>query len=262
MADVRDLRETDHAAVGAVALACEQTGPVSASDPRYLAHVRSRGRIAVREESGSVVGYGGVVDMRGTSFLTDLFVAPAARGAGHGGALLEVLWGGGATRATSSSQDPRALAAYARFGATPRWPLVRLRLTGAPVVPQVPVVHDAVTPADAGWTLDLDGTETVRVLAGPGEVAATAVVRRDGDRWTVLRATTPDPRGLAVLVADLRRRAGADGDVDIAVPGPHPGFADLLGAGARIVDVDLWCATPDAVDLVDPTHELPSPALA
>ena len=238
MADVRDLREGDHAAVGAVAVACDQIGPVSASDPRYLAHIRSRGRVAVREESGSVVGYGGVVDLRGTSFLTDLFVAPAARGTGHGGALLEVLWGGRATRATSSSQDPRALAAYARFGAIPRWPLVRLRLPGASVVPQVPVVHEAVTPGDAGWTLELDGTETVHVLAGPRDVAATAVVRREGDRWTVLRATTPDPRGLAVLVADL------------------------IHAGARIVDVDLWCATPDAVDLVDPTHELPSPALA
>lgn len=262
MADVRDLRETDLAAVGSVALACAQTGPVSASDPRYLAHVSSHGRVAVREDSGSVVGYGGVVDLRGAQFLTDLFVTPGARGGGHGGALLESLWAGGPVRATSSSQDPRALAAYARFGATPRWPLVRLRLPGADVVPQVPVVHDRVAAGDAGWTLDLDGTETVRVLAGPGEVAATAVVRREGDRWTVLRATTPDPRGLAVLVADLRRQAGSAGVVDIAVPGPHPGFADLVGAGARIVDVDLWCATADAVDLVDPVHELPSPALA
>lgn len=262
MALVRDLRETDLDAVGAVALACDQTGPVSASDPRYLTHVSAHGRVALREESGSVLGFGGVVDLRGTSFLTDLFVAPAARGAGHGGALLDVLWGGRATRATSSSQDPRALSAYARFGATPRWPLVRLRFPGASVVPQVPVVHEAVTRGDAGWNLDLDATETVRVLAGPGGVAATAVVRRDGDRWTVLRATTPDPRGLAVLVADLRRLAGSEGVVEIAVPGPHAGFADLVAAGGRIVDVDLWCATPDAVDLVDPTHELPSPALA
>ena len=235
---------------------------MSAVDERYVAHVSGRGRLAVCEDRGSVVAYGGVIDLREATFLTDLFVVPDARGSGHGSALLEHLWGGTTSRATSSSQDPRALAAYSRFGAAPRWPLIYLEVAGASVSPAVPVVHSAAADGEAGWNLPLDTLETVRVLAGSDQAATTAVVRREGDRWTVLRASTPDPRGLAVLVADLRSRAGENGVVALAVPGPHPGFADLMSAGARIVDVDLWCATPDAEGLVDPVHELPSPGLA
>jgi hypothetical protein len=65
-----------------------------------------------------------------------------------------------------------------------------------------------------------------------------------------------------VLVAELARRAGASGSVSLVVPGPHPALADVLAMGARVEELDLWCTTPDAVDLVDPEHELPSPALA
>ncbi len=261
MPDTRPLRDSDRTAVSAVAVACDEVGPVSAGDPRYLAYVSSRGRLAVSEDAGTVVAYGGVVDLRDAAFLTDLFVAPQWRGAGHGGALLADLWGGTSSRATSSSQDPRALASYGRFGATPRWPLLYLEIPGATVSPQVPVVHADPEPGDAGWELEVDATRTVRVVAGPGASVTTAVVRNDGDRWSVLRATTPDARGLAVLVADLRSRAGESGVVTIAVPGPHPGLVDVLACGARVVGVDLWCATQDAVDIVDPLHELPSPAL-
>lgn len=261
MTDVRPFRETDHAAVRAVAEACDETGPVSASDPRYLAHVASRGRVVVSEDAGEVVAYGGALDGSGATYLTDLFVRPGARDAGHGSAVLEVLWSGSTARATSASQDPRALSSYARYGAVPRWPLVRLTLPGADVRPQVPVVRSPARTGDAGWSYGLDGVETVQVLAGPGDVATTAVVRVDGGEWQVLRATTPDPRGLAVLVAELRRLAGPAGAVGLAVPGPHPALGDLLAAGARIGDVDLWCASLDAADLVDPTRELPSPAL-
>ena len=245
----------------AVADACAQTGPVSASDPRYLEHIGSRGRVLVSEDGGSVVAYGGALDLGGAAFLTDLFVRPGSRDAGHGTALLEALWGGTPTRMTSSSQDLRALSTYARFGAVPRWPLVRLEIPGASLVPQLPVEHRPASAGDAGWSFELDDVASARVLAGPGRAATTAVVRAVGTRWQVLRATTPEPQGLAVLVADLRRRAGADGTVEIAVPGPHPAFGHLLATGARIVDVDLWCSTPDAADLVDPTRELPSPAL-
>jgi GNAT superfamily N-acetyltransferase len=262
MVHVRDLEVRDLPAVAEIALACNEVGPVSASQPRYLDHVARRGSVVVSGSGRSVEGYGGVVDVQGAAFVTDLFVAPGSRGAGHGRALLDHLWVDDRPRVTSSSQDPRALAAYARFGARPLWPLLYLQVPGADVRPWVPVIHEPAVDGDAGWRLEVDEASTVRVRSAPGTVATTAVVLTRPGRVVVLRAETPDPRGLAVLVADLRSRAGVGGVVEIVVPGPHPGLPDLIQAGARVVDVDLWCASAGAADLVDPTRALPSPALA
>lgn len=261
MPAVRAPLPADHDSLVAVATACDQTGPLSVCEPRYLAHVRAGGEVLVSGEEGAVEGYAGLVDREGTAYLTDLFVHPDARDGGHGRALLAAMWDGRPRRATSSSQDPRALSGYARFGARPRWPLLYLRVPGggSPAAPVVVREHEA---GDAGWELDLDGLITATVLGGPGRGAATAVVRRDGEHYRVLRALTPDPRGLPVLVAELGRRAGREGSVTLVVPGPHPALPDVLAMGARVEEIDLWCATPDAADLVDPTRELPSPALA
>jgi hypothetical protein len=49
--------------------------------------------------------------------------------------------------------------------------------------------------------------------------------------------------------------------VRIVVPGPHPALPDLLGLGAHITDVDLWCATDGAAQQWDPSHELPHAGL-
>ena len=252
----------DVPSVHAVATACGQVGPVSAQDPAYVRHLRTVGRFSVAEEADRLVGYAGGLALEGSAFLTDVFVLPEARSRGHGAALVEAMWGSATQRVTSASQDPRALGTYARFGARPRWPLLYLTVPGGPVPARMPAVHDRYTAGDAGWTLPGSGLVTVRILAESGNHATTAVVRRDGDTWTVLRAATPDPRGLAVLVADLCTRAGDSGAVEIVVPGPHPALRDLLAAGARITDIDLWCATDGAVDVIDPTRELPSPALA
>jgi GNAT superfamily N-acetyltransferase len=261
VAPVRPPVPADDDSLVAVATACDQTGVLSVCDARYLDHVRTSGQVLVSGDEGAVEGYAGVIERAGTAYLTDLFVHPDARDRGHGRALLAAAWDGRGSRATSSSQDPRALSGYARFGARPRWPLLYLRLPGG-ATPSAPVVVREHEQGDAGWRLGLDGLLTVAVLGGPAREAATAVVRRDGDRYRVLRAVTPDPRGLPVLVAELARRAGASGSVSLVVPGPHPALADVLAMGARVEELDLWCTTPDAVDLVDPEHELPSPALA
>ena len=258
---VRDLRDDDHRAVAQVAAACDEVGAVSGSDSRYLSHVAARGRVAVSEVGGEVVAYAGAIDVPGAAFLTDLFVRSGSRGEGHGQALLAHVWADADERMTSASQDPRALGVYARYGAVPRWPLVYLEVEGGGASPQLPVLHRETLVGDVAWHLALDGLATVRVLAGHEQPVTTAVVRRDDGTWTVLRAETPDPRGLAVLLADLRTRAGSEGVVRLAVPGPHPGLPDLLRAGARVVAVDLWCASAAAADLVDPVHVLPSAAL-
>lgn len=256
---VREPAAADRQGLAAVAVACDQTGVLSMNDDRYLEHLAARGRVAVVGEA--VEGYGAVLDREGTAYLTDLFVHPDARDRGHGRALLSELWDGQQHRATTSSQDPRALSGYARFGARPSWPILYLDLPGGGS-PSAPVVASAYEEGDAGWLLGLDSLLTLRVLGGPHDAATTAVVRESGSALRVLRAETPDPRGLPVLVAELARRAGPDGRVTLTVPGPHPALPDLLAMGARVGDVDLWCATPGAADLVDPTRTLPSPGLS
>jgi GNAT superfamily N-acetyltransferase len=257
---VREPSADDRAGLAAVAVACDQSGPLSMNDDRYLAHLSRRGRVAVTGEQ--VEGYAAVLDRGGAAYLTDLFVHPQARDRGHGRALLTRMWDGRPERVTTSSQDPRALSGYARFGARPSWPILYLGLPGGGS-PSAPVVESAFEVGDAGWDLARDDLVTLRVLGGPQEAATTAVVQVGADgSMRVLRALTPDPRGLPVLVAELARRAGAGRRVTLTVPGPHPALADLLAMGARVGDVDLWCATPGAVDLVDPTRELPSPGLS
>jgi GNAT superfamily N-acetyltransferase len=257
----RELAPEDADSLVAVVAACGETGVLSMSDARYVEHVRERGSVLVSGDPGAVQGYAGLLDRDGAAYLTDLFVHPDSRDQGHGRALLAAMWDGRPDRVTSSSQDPRALSGYARFGARPRWPLVYLRLSGGRT-PAAPVAADEYATGDAGWHLGLDGLITLSVLAGPGSAATTAVVRQVGDRYRVLRARTPDPRGLPVLVAELSRRAGPGGSVTLVVPGPHPALPDVLALGARVEELDLWCASPGAADLVDPTRELPSPALS
>ncbi len=257
----------DHASLLAVAAACEQTGIQSVTDDAYRAHIASTGRLLVSGEVGAVQGYGGLVERGGAAYLTDLFVHPGARAAGHGRALLAELWGDRRERMTSSSEDPRALSGYARYGARPRWPLLYLRLPGAAAdhgkMAQDPTyaVERTFESGDAGWLPDQPGLRTliVRGDAG-GEATGVVVVQPYGLR--LLRAHCDDPSGLLLLAEELARRVGPEGGVGLVVPGPHAALPALLERGARIRDLDLWCATDGATDVVDPVRDVPSPSLA
>jgi GNAT superfamily N-acetyltransferase len=252
MTQVRPAVADDLATIAAIAATVDETGVVSAADPRYVEHLGRLGRFLVAvDDRGGIVGYGGSVERRGARFLTDLFVAPDHRGAGHGGALLRELWAGAAERVTSSSQDPRALASYTRAGARPRWPLVYLHVPGS----AGPEVDAAPGDGSAGWDYPPAGALSVR--AG----AAVAAVDRERAGIVVRRAETPDPGDLVELVRRTARMAGPGGRVRVVVPGPHPALPAVLDLGARVVDVDLWCATDGAVDRWDPARELPHPGL-
>ncbi|HET7902245.1 MAG TPA: GNAT family N-acetyltransferase [Candidatus Nanopelagicales bacterium] len=256
----RELMPDDATSLLAVAAACEQTGIQSVTDDAYRSFLRGTGRILVSGREGDVRAYAGLRPHRGAAYLTDLFVHPHSRDQGHGRALLAALWDGVELRMTSSSQDPRALSGYARYGALPRFPLLYLRMPPAPA-PGLPVVETPFVVGDAGWPVATPSVSTFRVLDDDGGTVTTAVVHRDGDRLRVLRASTPDPEGAVLLARALADLCGPDGRVVLAVPGPHPALPMLLGLGARIGDTDLWCASPGADGLVDPVHELPSPGL-
>ena len=246
----------DHASLLAVAAACEQTGIQSVTDDAYRAHIASTGRLLVSGEVGAVQGYGGLVERGGAAYLTDLFVHPEARDAGHVRALLAELWGDRRERMTSSSEDPRALSGYARYGARPRWPLLYLRVPGTEIGPAADVeVRDFVA-GDAGWLPDQAGLRTV--VAG----GATGVVVAQQTGVRLLRAEADDAESFLLLVDALRGRVGPEGAVGLCVPGPHRALPALLERGARIRDLDLWCATDGAADVVDPVRDVPSPSLA
>lgn len=261
MGRVRPAVAEDRAALVAIAEAVDETGPVSAADPRYVAHLGGRGRFLVAVDSRDVpVAYGGSLERRGAEFLTDLFVAPEHRGAGHGGALLRELWAGSRDQVTSSSQDPRALASYTRSGARPRWPMLYLHLPGsdrrsADDRAEIGDGGDGAAADDGGWDYPHAGTRIVR--AG----AAVAVVDLEPEGVVVRRATTPDPDDLVELLRRVSGLAGPHGGVRVVVPGPHPALPAVLDLGAQVRDVDLWCASDGAAERWDPALELPHPGL-
>ncbi|MFN8147487.1 MAG: hypothetical protein U0R76_08465 [Candidatus Nanopelagicales bacterium] len=246
----------DHGSLLAVAAACEQTGIQSVTDDAYRDHVSRTGRLLVTGEVGAVRAYGGLVDRGGAAYLTDLFVHPEARDAGHGRALLAELWGDRPERMTSSSQDPRALSGYARYGARPRWPLLYLRLPGSAAGSTGELEERNFVPGDAGWLPDQAALRTVVAEGATGVVVAQEYGVR------LLRATADDAASLLRLADGLAARVGPEGGVGLCVPGPHRALPELLARGARIRDHDLWCATDGAADVVDPVRDMPSPSLA
>ena len=257
MITVRGVEGRDRDALSAVAHRCEQVGAVSASDSRYVDYISSHGRFVVATRADDIDGFGGVINRSGAEFLTDLFVDPSQRSEGLGSELLASLWNGTAPRVTCASQDPRALALYARFGAIPRWPLLYCEVAGTSNAHSGTdyAVHETSI-GDAGWSLQLDEARTVTTSRG-----ASAVILLSDSTIGVVRMQAPNSESLCGLIATLQGQAGNGGIVSFAIPGPHSATAALLREGARIVDVDLWCSTVAGVDFLNPERDLPSPAL-
>lgn len=255
MLRVRDLEDSDRAALPGLAAACGQTGPFSAEDPAYVEAVARGGRFVVALDDDTPIGFAGMVDRDDVAFLTDLFVVPAAQGAGAGAALLSVVWDGTAERATSASTHPAALTSYVRWGLVPAWPLLYLEAAGtAAPVPEA-VTPSALSPADLGWPVAAEGLQVLDV----GSMAAAVLARRDGSA-DVLRAVVEGPTDLELLLEAARATAAEGGVARLQVPGAHQGLDAAVAAGARVVDADIWCATPGAIDQWDPRAVLPSPA--
>ena len=116
------------------------------------------------------------------------------------------------------------------------------------------VAASGLTPADVGLPLPAAGLLVLDV--GP---VARAVLAHDESGVSVLRAQVEGPGELDLLLAAARSVAGPDGVVRFQLPGAHQGLDLAVASGARVVDTDVWCATPGAIDLWDPRGVLPSP---
>ena len=273
----------DDAAVATVARATGSAGECAGDDPRYLAHVRARGGLAVAVVDEEVVAYGGRSRTHGGVALTDLFVRSEHRAHGVGSLLLDTLWDEPGERLTFASSTPPAAAVYARRGLRMLWPL--LYLEGDPrTVPDTALSVEAVTPQvagghDARWQ-QLHGAEADALVSDyvfwDGRANGSTFVVRDGDDLVAvgalggvdasyglahLVAADADVAATAVLAA-VRACSGPEQDRAaclVCVPGPSAAVESLLTAGFRIVDHDLHMATPGV--RLDPLRMVLHPGL-
>ncbi len=236
MPALRAMREDDVAAVHAIAVRCFDDLADRFALPRdpppdpAVAHIRHRHLLGtdpdgcwVAEQDGAVAGAAVAIRREGLWGLSLLVVDPAAQSGGLGSVLLRraSAYGEGARcRMILSSQDPRALRAYARLGlalqpclraaGTPRGvaPPPEVRDGGhadIPLTEQVDrQVRGAAHGADIGCLLDMG----LRLLVVPGR--GYVVLRENGNLR--LLAATDDDAARDLLRAVLAR---APGEVDV-----------------------------------------------
>jgi GNAT superfamily N-acetyltransferase len=245
----------------------------------YLEFLLERGRVEVANVDGVVVGFGSVIRVGEASMVTDLFVDPGHHGQGIGTALLSATLGDAQLRLTFSSADPRALPAYARAGMQPTWPSHYVRAEPAAVarlaadtalVAEVATVDET---AEAGRALTgIDRRADFAfyaaqpdaagfVIRDRGAVAGVAWAHRDdeGHGRALAHASIAAGADAARVAAAAFRAAARDDSVWGCVPGPHPALAQLLEAGAGIVDRDTYCTSDPG--WLDPERILPNPGL-
>jgi GNAT superfamily N-acetyltransferase len=261
----------DFAGIAEVAIATDQAGEGAAADPRYADHLLRRGRLVVAEGDDEVVGYAATIVVNHADVLADLFVTPGCHGGGVGKALLDAVWSGAPDRMTLSSSHPSALPLYIRHGLIPRWPVLYLRgapdrlppaqLTLREVDVQSAVQHEKVlTGVDRGQDYEYWASRPraqLVVVRNGDEVVAVGAVGGEGLTYGLSHLVSSHSSHAAESVVAVL--GSLDGEGLVAIPGPHPGVAPLVGSGWRIVDVDMFAATDD--HLVDPQLVCPHSGL-
>jgi GNAT superfamily N-acetyltransferase len=279
---VRDARESDLAAIAAIAAATGQRDDWGGANPEYVRHLMRHGRVVVAE-AGTVTGFG-AAQVLGTgpaavSMLCDLFVDPAVHGGGQGRAMLSALWDAATRRMTFSSLHAHAIPLYTSFGLDAWWPLLYLHgiagsVTGPAGWTVAAASPDEVGRLEHGWT-GIDRTADHRAWAvrtggatltasRAGQVLATGTVAGPPDDFGLVHlalAPVADDRDTADAVLAMLALIGTRGQVvHASLPGPHPAVRPLLAAGWRVDEFDLFMATEPG--LLDPVRAVPSPAQA
>jgi GNAT superfamily N-acetyltransferase len=278
MIEVREAVPGDLPGIAAVALANGQGEEWGGADPAYMAHLLAHGTVVVGVSGGSVAGFGAtrelVMDAGPVSMLCDLFVDPKAHGSGCGRAMLAELWPGTGSRMTFSSLHSSALPLYASFGLDAWWPLLYLHgPVSALAAPAgwraAPAAPADVARMELAWTgadRSADHLAWARRPGGSGmlawrgrEVMAAGTVGGAGGEYGVTHlAVAPVADAAAAVLVVLATLPGQTARV--CLPGPHPAIRQLLAAGWRVAEFDLFMATEPG--LLDPRRAAPSPALA
>lgn len=253
---VRPADAADDAQIGQIAAANGQPPEDSGRDPRYLAHLRIHGHVLVAEFGDRLAGFAATRQADRVTLLCDLFVDPRRHGSGIGHRLLDAAFDGSADRVTFSSQDPRALPLYARYGLSPRWPLLYLR--GNPAGVTATAQDRAAGPASARLVDSGEAAAAERALAdvdrGPdyqywGSLPGSSGLLIEQDRQVIAAGVTSEAklRHLAVGVAADAATAVLAAlpvlhgpAIRLCLPGPHPALATLLRAGFLIDDFDHY----------------------
>jgi GNAT superfamily N-acetyltransferase len=248
--------------------------PAGAQDP-YLRHLIVRGRTAVAEIGGEVVGFGATVDTGRYTHLADLFVLPAHHGRGHGGRLVAAVFGDAFPRTTFSSDDPRAMPLYVRAGMIPVWPNLYVAgdPRGLPPDPNWLEVEDATLDdvarlegewagvdrsTDIGyWSTLIEPRASVVRRAGRAVAVGLGRGRLNGvGRWVDRAQVAPDEEPVGPLIALIRGAADGGNLVGASVAGPSPLLPALLASGFTIRDRDTFMTSD--LDLIDPARILPN----
>jgi GNAT superfamily N-acetyltransferase len=211
------------------------------------------GTLWVARDGDAVVGYAGLVRHGEISHLADLFVARDRLGAGIGRRLLQAALARDGVRITFASGDPRALPLYVRAGLRPLAPLLYLEgaLRAEAAGPRR-VAVDAVAGRDAVAS----GRERPDVLAFLAETGAYALAGARPGAYAVVR---PAPGGAWLgpaaadadeLLAFVGAATAEHARARLAVCGPHPALAPLIGAGFRVLAADTYMASrPGVLDM-------------
>lgn len=243
-------------------------------DVSYYRHLLEHGHVVVAEASDIVIGYAATIGVDRSRHLSDLFLHQDARGQDIGRRLLDAVFEANAEsapRQTFSSVHPAALPLYIRAGMTPRWPL--LYLNGSPAALPVSGLDvqeiDSSVAADhelqwLGWHRHPDygywsqrpGTRVFAVRDAAG-IVAVGCAARNRTMYTISRLVCVEESLLPDALAAAARWCGDD--VMVAVPGVNRAVPMLVGAGWRIIEHDIYCASE--ADLIDPARLLPHPGL-
>jgi GNAT superfamily N-acetyltransferase len=281
MSRVRPAIPADAAEIGRIATANGQPPEDSGCDARYVGLLSRHGRVLVAEPAKTggarpgLAGFAAIRPLGGITLLCDLFVDPARQGRGVGRSLLDQLFDGTTDRVTFSSQDPRALPLYVRYGLVPRWPLLYLAGNPAALTAPSPPVSVEAPPARQVTAQEAAAAELAftGVDRGPdysywgglpegggilvGQAGGVVAAGATGQGELRHLATAPGADQAAAVLAALR--AVGQRRVMLCLPGPHPALGQLLRSGFRIDDFDHYMST--AEDLLH-CSDVFSPALA
>lgn len=250
-------------------------------------HILQTGTMYVAERGEHILAFAGAITRSAITYLTDLFVHPAAQSAGLGKKLLQqVLPDDDFVHCTMSSTDPRAQSLYIRSGMQPLFPNFNLRWNGPSHEPasdneklSIEIIEgDAGDPALVRWDMQVSGRErpvdhafwVKQQQAVPlwfrrrGAIIGYAYVRLGaGTLWFPeacavgpVGAKTPEDAAECVLAATgwAQKHARV---IRIDVPGPHPCLAPLLERKFRVVYVEQFvCST--LTPFFDPRRYIPS----